>query len=34
VRRNAFFGDAVHLFGADLHFELMAAAPITVVCSD
>ena len=25
VRGDAFFGDAVHLFGADLHFELMAA---------
>ena len=25
VRGNAFLGDAVHLLGADLHFELMAA---------
>ncbi len=25
VRGDAFLGDAVHLFGADLHFELMAA---------
>ena len=25
VRRNALLGDAVHLFGADLHLELMAA---------
>ena len=25
VRGDAFFGDAMHLFGADLHFELMAA---------
>ena len=25
VRGNAFFGDAVHLLGADLHLELMAA---------
>ena len=34
VRRNAFLGDAVHLFSADLHLELMAASPITVVWSD
>ena len=25
VRGDAFFGDAVHLFGADLDFELVAA---------
>jgi hypothetical protein len=25
VRGDAFFGDAVHLFGADLHLELVAA---------
>ena len=25
MRGDAFFGDAVHLFGANLHFKLMAA---------
>ena len=25
VRSDSLFGDAVHLFGADLHFELVAA---------
>ena len=35
VRRDAFFGDAVHLLGADLHFERDArCGPTTEVCSD
>ena len=34
VRGDALFGDAVHLLGADLDLELMAAALITVVCRD
>ncbi len=29
MRGDAFFGDAVHFLGADLHFELVAALAMT-----